>query len=65
MGYYYLGKKPKCKKNVDTAVTPQSLQHAAEAAALSRDLRMQVSVPGRATHAIPFWAELRTWDPGD
>ena len=51
--------------NVDTAITPPRLQHAAEAAALSRDLRMQVSVPGRATHAIPFWAELRTWDPGD
>ena len=51
--------------NVDAAITPQRLQHAAEAAALSRDLRMQVSVPGRATHAIPFWAELRTWDPGD
>ena len=51
--------------NVDTAVTPQRLQHAAGAAAHSGDIRMQVSVPGRAMHAIPFWDELRTWDPGD
>ena len=41
------------------------LQHAAGAAAHSGDLQMQVSVPGRDMHAIPFWDELRTWDPGD
>jgi hypothetical protein len=52
-------------KNVDTAITPQRLQHAAGAAAHSGDLRMQVSVPGHAKHAIRFWDELRTWDPGD
>ena len=51
--------------NVDAAVTPQRLQREAEAAARSGDLRTQVSVPGRAGHAIPFWDELRTWDPGD
>ena len=51
--------------NVDTAITPQRLQHAAGAAARSGDLHMQVSVPGHAMHAIPFWDELRTWDPGD
>ena len=51
--------------NVDAAVTPQRLQREAEAAARSGDLRTQVSVPGRAIHAIPFWDELRTWDPGD
>ena len=51
--------------NVDTAITPQRLQHAAGTAARSGDLHMQVSVPGRAIHAIPFWDELRTWDPGD
>ena len=51
--------------NVDTATTPQRLQHEAEAAARSGDLQMQVSVPGRDMHAIPFWDELRTWDPGD
>jgi hypothetical protein len=27
--------------------------------------KMQVSLPGHAMHAIPFWDELRTWDPGD
>jgi hypothetical protein len=51
--------------NVDTAITPQRLQHAAGAAAHSGDLHMQVSVPGHAMHAIRFWDELRTWDPGD
>ena len=51
--------------NVDAAITPQRLQHEAGAAARSGDLPMQVSVPGRAIHAIPFWDELRTWDPGD
>ena len=50
---------------MDAAVTPQRLQREAEAAARSGDLRTQVSVPGRAIHAIPFWDELRTWDPGD
>ena len=25
----------------------------------------KTSIPGRAIHAIPFWDELRTWDPGD
>ena len=48
--------------NVDTAITPQRLQHAAGGAARSGDLQMQVSVPGHAMHAIPFWDELRTWD---
>ena len=47
--------------NVDTASTPQRLQHEAEAAAHSGDLRAQVRVPGRAIHAIPLWDELRTW----
>ena len=51
--------------NVDTAHTPQRLQHEAEAAARSGDLRAKVRVPGRAVHAIPLWDELRTWDPGD
>ena len=51
--------------NVDTANAPQRLQQEAEAAARSGDLRAQVRVPGRATHAIPLWDELRTWDPGD
>ena len=51
--------------NVDAAITPQRLQHEAGAAARSGDLHTQVSVPGRAIHAIPFWDELRTWDPGD
>ena len=51
--------------NVDTATTPQRLQHEAEAAARSGNLRAQVRVPGRAIHAIPLWDELRTWDPGD
>jgi len=51
--------------NVDTATTPQRLQYEAEAAAHSGDLHTQVSVPGRAIHAIPLWKELRTWDPGD
>ena len=52
--------------NVHTATTPQRLQHEAEAAARSGDLlHTQVSVPGRAIHAIPLWNELRTWDPGD
>jgi len=51
--------------NVDAAITPQRLQREAGAAARSGDLCTQVSVPGRATHAIPFWDELRTWDPGD
>ena len=48
--------------NVDTAFTPQRLQREAEAVARSGDLQTQVSVPGRAIHAIPFWDELRTWD---
>ena len=43
----------------------QRLQREAGAAARSGDLHTQVSVPGRAIHAIPFWDELRTWDPGD
>ena len=51
--------------NVDTAITPPRLQQAAGAAAHSGDLRMQVRVPGHAMHAIRFWDELRTWDPGD
>ena len=53
------------KINVDTANAPQRLQHEAEAAARSGDLRAHVRVPGRAVHAIPLWDELRTWDPGD
>ena len=56
---------PNPNPNPNTAVMPQRLQHAAGAAAHSGDIRMQVSVPGRAMHAIPFWDELRTWDPGD
>jgi len=51
--------------NVDTTITPQRLQHAARDAARSGDLDMQVSIPGHDMHAIPFWDELRTWDPGD
>ena len=49
--------------NVDTATTPQRHQHEAEAAARSGDFHTQVSVPGRAIHAIPLLNELRTWDP--
>ena len=51
--------------NVDAAGTPQRLQQDAEAATRSADLWTRLSVPGRATHAIPLWDELRTWDPGD
>ena len=36
--------------SVDTANTPQRLQHEAEAAARSGDLRAQVRVPGRAVY---------------
>jgi len=53
------------KINVDAAGTPQRLQQDAEAATRSADLWTRLSVPGRATHAIPLWDELRTWDPGD
>jgi hypothetical protein len=38
--------------NVDTAITPQRLQHAAGAAARSGDLQTQLSVPGHAMHAM-------------
>ena len=51
--------------NVTTAAPTQQLQLDVEAAARSGALRTRLSVPGQATHAIPFWAELRTWDPGD
>ena len=51
--------------NVTTAAPTHRLQLDVEAAARSGDLRTRLSVPGQATHAIPFWDELRTWDPGD
>ena len=50
--------------NVDTT-TPPRLQHEAEDAARSGDLRTHVCVPGQAARASSLWDELRTWDPGD
>ena len=49
---------------VDTGPPPARLQHIADQAAHSGDLRSMCPAD-RASHASAPWDELRVWDPGD
>ena len=49
---------------VDTGPPPARLQHTADRAAHSGDLR-SMHPADRAPHANAPWDELRVWDPGD
>ena len=49
---------------VDTGPPPARLQHIADQAAHSGDLRSMCPAD-RASHASAPWEELRVWDPGD